>query len=108
MGTVAMVGSRRWGIGRGDLLLTAALLLLPVAAVLALPQNWLDDKQLDALGITLLALATMPVLVRRRYPIQALVFCLAVQMVYHALNYTHDIMLPVAVVLIYTVSLTTS
>lgn len=103
-----MVGARRWGIGRVDLLLTAALLVLPVAAVLALPRHWLDDRQLDALGITLLVLATLPVLVRRRYPIQGLLFCLAVQMAYHALNYTHEVMLPVAVVLIYTVSLTTS
>ena len=108
MGTVVLVGARRWGIGRGDLLLTAALLVLPLAAVLALPWSWLDDRQLDALGITLLVLATMPVLVRRRYPIQGLLFCLAVQMVYHALNYTHEVMLPVGVVLIYTVSLTTS
>ncbi|MEU4391856.1 sensor histidine kinase [Kribbella sp. NPDC023855] len=108
MGTVVLVGARRWGIGRGDLLLTAVLLVLPVAAVLALPWQWLDDGQLDALGITLLVLATLPVLVRRRFPIQALLFCIAVQMVYHGLNYTHEIMLPVAVVLIYTVSLTTS
>jgi signal transduction histidine kinase len=108
MGTVVLVGARRWGIGRVDLLLTAALLVLPVAAVLALPPHWLDDRQLDALGVTLLVLATLPVLVRRRYPIQGLLFCLAVQMVYHALNYTHEVMLPVGVVLIYTVSLTTS
>src|SRR4051812_18611682 len=108
MGTVGLVGVRRWDIGRIELLLTAGLLVLPVAAVLALPREWLDDKQLDALGFSLLVLATLPVLVRRRYPIQALLFCVAVQMVYHALNYTHDIMLPVAVVLIYTVSLTTS
>lgn len=108
MGTVVLVGARRWGIGRVDLLLTAALLVLPVAAVLALPRHWLDDRQPDALGITLLVLATLPVLVRRRYPIQALLCCVAVQMGYHALNYTHEVMLPVAVVLIYTVSLTAS
>ncbi len=75
MGTVALVGARRLGIGRIDLLLTAALLVLPVAAVLALPRHWLDDKQLDALGFALLVLATLPVLVRRRYPIQGLLFC---------------------------------
>ena len=105
MGRVVLVGSRRWGIGRFDLLLTAALLILPVAA---LPRDWLDGEELDALGYTLFVLATLPLLIRRRYPIQALLFCVTVQMGYHALNYTHEVMLPVAAILIYTVSLTTS
>ncbi len=80
-------GSRRWGIGRFHLLLTAALLILPVAA---LPRDWLDGEELDALGYTLFVLATLPLLIRRRYPIQALLFCVTVQMGYHALNYTHE------------------
>jgi signal transduction histidine kinase len=91
-----------------DVALTAAVLAMSLSAVLVLPPKWLDGHPVDALGITLIVLATLPVLVRRRFPVVALVVCVPIEVVYHALDYAHEASLPVAVVLIYTVSVRTS
>ncbi|MPZ80361.1 MAG: sensor histidine kinase [Actinophytocola sp.] len=98
----------RLGIGTSDVLLTAALLVVILFAVLVLPRHWIDGEPIDALGLALLVLSALPVLVRRRYPVVALLSCVLVEIVYHALGYAHEAGLPVAVVLIYTVSVGTS
>lgn len=100
---------RTAGIRWTDVALTGALLAVSLLVVLVLPKHhWIDGKPVDALGITLIVLATLPVLVRRRFPVQALLACVPVEIVYHALDYLHEVSLPVAVVLIYTVSVRTS
>jgi signal transduction histidine kinase len=103
-----MRAAGRLGIGTSDVLLTAALLVVTLFAVLVLPPQWIDGRPVDAFGIVLVVLATLPVLVRRRYPVAALLACVAVEVVYHANGYAHEALLPVAVVLIYTVSVSTS
>jgi signal transduction histidine kinase len=91
-----------------DVALTGALLALTLFAVLVLPEHWIEGRPVDAFGITLIVLATLPVLVRRQFPVIALAACVPVEVVYHALDYPHEVSLPVAVVLIYTVSVRTS
>ena len=91
-----------------DVALTSAVLAMSLSAVLLLPPTWLDGHPVDALGLTLVVLATLPVLVRRRFPVQALLVCVPIEVVYHALDYAHEASLPVAVVLIYSVSVRTS
>jgi signal transduction histidine kinase len=99
---------RTAGIRGTDVALTAAVLAVTMLAVLVLPPSWLEGEPVDALGIALAVLATLPVLVRRRFPVAALAACVPVEVVYHALDYAHEASLPVAVVLIYTVSVRTS
>lgn len=91
-----------------DVALTGGVLAVSLFAVLALPPPWVDGRPVDAFGLTLVVLATLPVLVRRRFPVSALVVCVPIEVVYHALDYAHEASLPVAVVLIYTVSVRTS
>jgi signal transduction histidine kinase len=98
----------RTAVGVPDVLLTAALLVLALFAVLVLPLSWIEGRTVDGFGAVLIVLATLPVLVRRRCPVLALVACVLPQVVYHALDYQHEALLPVAVVLIYTVSVSTS
>lgn len=99
---------RTVGIRASDVALAGAVLVLSLLAVLTLPQSWLEGRPVDALGIGLIVLATLPVLVRRQFPVLALAFCVPVEVVYHALDYSHEVSLLVAVVLIYTVSVRTS
>lgn len=91
-----------------DVLLAAALLVVTLFAVYVLPAHWIEGRAVDALGIALIVASTLPVLVRRRYPVAALLSCVGAQIAYHALDYAHEALLPVAVVLIYTVSVSTS
>ena len=100
--------ARRVGIGTSDVLLTAALLVVTLFAVLVLPPHWIEGNRVDTFGVVLIVLSTLPVLVRRRHPVLALAMCVPVEVVYHALDYAHEASLPVAVVLIYTVSASTS
>lgn len=99
---------RTAGIRWTDVALTGALLAVTLLAVLLLPAGWLDGRPVDAVGATLIVLGTLPVLVRRQFPVLALAMCVPVEIVYHALGYLHEVSLPVAVVLIYTVSARTS
>jgi signal transduction histidine kinase len=100
---------RTAGIRWTDVALTGALLVVSLLAVLILPRHdWVVGRPIDAVGITLIVLATLPVLVRRQFPVFALAACVPVEVVYHAMNYMHEVSLPVAVVLIYTVSVRTS
>ncbi len=99
---------RTVGIRASDVALTGALLVVSLVAVLTLPQNWLEGRPVDTFAITLIVLATLPVLVRRQFPVLALAACVPVEVVYHALDYAHEVSLPVAVVLIYTVAVRTS
>jgi signal transduction histidine kinase len=94
----------RWA----DVALTGAVLALTLFAVLMLPDRWIDGDPVDMLGLTLIVLATLPVLIRREFPVLALALCVPVEVVYHAMDYAHEASLPVAVVLIYTVSVRTS
>jgi len=95
-------------VARQDVLLTAALLVVTLFAVLVLPPHWIQGNRVDAFGVVLIVLSTLPVLVRRRFPVAALAACVPVEIVYHGLDYAHEASLPVAVVLIYTVSASTS
>src|SRR5918999_22395 len=104
VGTVAKAAR----IGRADVLLTGAMFVATVLAAFYLPPGWLDGKTMDAFGIVLLALMTLPVLVRRAWPIPALAACVVPQIVYHAVEYPHEVTLPVVVLLLYTVARTTS
>jgi signal transduction histidine kinase len=99
---------RTAGIRWTDVALTGALLAVTLLAVLVLPDGWIDGRPVDTLGLTLIVIATLPVLVRRQFPVLALAVCVPVEVVYHALDYAHEASLPVAVVLIYTVSARTS
>jgi len=99
---------RTVSIRASDVALTGVLLVVSLVAVLTLPLKWLEGRPVDALGLTLIVLATLPVLVRRQFPVVALALCVPVEVVYHALDYAHEVSLPVAVVLIYTVSVSTS
>jgi signal transduction histidine kinase len=99
---------RTAGIRWTDVALTGALLAVALLAVLMLPKSWIDGRPVDAVGVTLMVLGTLPVLVRRQFPVLALASCVPVEVVYHALDYAHEASLPVAVVLIYTVSVRTS
>ncbi|MDQ3787440.1 MAG: sensor histidine kinase [Actinomycetota bacterium] len=91
-----------------DVALTGAVLAMSLSAALLLPPKWLDGDPVDAFGLALIVLATLPVLVRRRFPVRALLVCVPIEVVYHALDYAHEASLPVAVVLIYSVSVRTS
>ncbi|MCA1655422.1 MAG: histidine kinase [Pseudonocardiaceae bacterium] len=88
---------RAAGITRSDVLLTGTMLAVTLLAAFVLPPQWKDDKPVDAIGVALIVLATSPVLVRRRFPVLALVACVPVEVAYHALDYWHEASLPVAV-----------
>jgi signal transduction histidine kinase len=99
---------RTAGIRATDVLLAGGLLAVTLVAVLVLPPHWVDGRPVDTVGVTLIVLATLPVLVRRQFPALALAACVPVEIVYHAMDYAHEASLPVAVVLIYTMSASTS
>jgi signal transduction histidine kinase len=91
-------------IGRADVLLTGATFAVAVLAAFLMPHGWLDGKKIDGFAVLLLALMTLPVLFRRAWPLAALVGCVVLQVIYHAMDYAHDITLPSAVVLLYAVA----
>jgi signal transduction histidine kinase len=99
---------RTAGIRWTDVALTCALLAVSLLAVLVLPEGWIDGRPVDGLGVTLTVLSTLPVLVRRQFPVLALTAFVPLEVLYHAMDYAHEASLPVAVVLIYTVSVHTS
>lgn len=98
--------ARAAGIGRADILLTCGLFVATLLAAFVVPVGWLDGKEIDGFGVVLLALMTLPVLVRRAWPLAALGACVVPQVIYHAIDYAHEVTLPLAVVLVYAVART--
>ncbi|WP_158892831.1 sensor histidine kinase [Amycolatopsis anabasis] len=95
-------------IGKTDLALTAALLAAELATAGLAPSSWFEGRPLDPLGVALLAATVLPVLLRRLRPMLALALCAAASIAYHAVDYPHEVTLPAAMVLLYTVAVTGS
>jgi signal transduction histidine kinase len=95
-------------IGRNDVLLAVSVAVVAVLGATMLPTDWLDGRRADWFGLLLLVLSCVPVLVRRRWPVAALLAVVPPQIVYHALEYAHEVALLIAVPLIYTVAVTAS
>lgn len=85
-----------------DTLLAIAL----AGVVVAWGLIWPENRSLDALGITLAVAATLPLAVRRRWPIPVLALHTALSAVYNTMEYPHDALLPSAFVALYTVAST--
>ena len=90
------------------MLLAVSVAVMAVLGATALPTDWLDGHRADWFGLLLLVLSCLPVLVRRRWPVAALLAVVPPQIVYHALDYAHEVALLIAVPLIYTVAVTAS
>ncbi|WP_067706297.1 sensor histidine kinase [Nocardia yamanashiensis] len=90
------MGGQRWG----DAALTAALLI----AELAIGYLTSFDHPLDAVGTALLIAATLPLLLRRRYPLAVLIAHGAVAMPYHFNDFQHEAIVPATMVALYTVA----
>jgi signal transduction histidine kinase len=85
-----------------DALLAAGLLAFAWVGI-ALQQG---PVNLRAAGLAVLIVA--PLLVRRRWPLGAMVVCLAASACYHLLGYPHELVIPPLVVVLYTVAATGS
>ncbi len=96
------------GIGRSDVLLTVSVAVVAVLGATVLPTDWLDGHRADWFGLLLLVLSCLPMLMRRRWPVAALLAVVPPQIVYHAFDYAHEVALLIAVPLIYTVAVTAS
>lgn len=96
------------GIGRSDVLVAVSVAVVAVLGATALPARWLDGNRADWFGVLLLVLSCVPLLVRRRWPVAALLAVVPPQIVYHALDNAHEVALLIAVPLIYTVAVTAS
>lgn len=96
------------GIGRSDVLVAVSVAVVAVLGATVLPTHWLDGHRADWFGVLLLVLSSAPLLVRRIWPVAALLAVVPPQIVYHALDYAHEVALLIAVPLIYTVAVTTS
>jgi signal transduction histidine kinase len=92
------------GIGLRDVGLTAALLVATVGAA-GLPLVSADARPLDRLGVGLLTAMVLPVVLRNRWPVAALLVSTVFAAPYHVMDYPHDEALAAALVLIYTVAL---
>ncbi|QFU92821.1 sensor histidine kinase [Amycolatopsis sp. YIM 10] len=88
-------------VGPADAALTAALIAVTVLTAWLLPANWFEGRPLDVLGALALVAQALPVLVRRRWPLPALLVGCAAAVPYHAVDYPHEIALPPVMVLLY-------
>ncbi len=95
-------GSSPHGV-RNDAYRAAALAVLAVALGLALPDG---HRRPDALGWTLLLLAHVPLVWRRRAPLLVLCVMVPVIATYHAHDYNHTAPLGATLVALYTVAAT--
>lgn len=85
-----------------DWLLAAAAFVLGVVVALTIQAVDLDDERAVDLGaIALLAAMSAPLLVRRRWPIPALVAVLVVSTPYHVLEYPHEATMPASLVAVF-------
>jgi signal transduction histidine kinase len=91
-------------VGARDVALTAVLLVGTVGAA-AVPLISTSARPLDPLGVGLVTAIVLPVVVRNRWPVAALLVSSAFAALYHVLDYPHDEAMPAALVLIYTVAL---
>lgn len=82
-----------------DRLLVAAAFVLGVVVALVLEAFDPDhERTVDLWAIVLLGAMSVPLLVRRRWPIAALLVVLAVSTPYHALDYPHEATMPASLV----------
>jgi signal transduction histidine kinase len=80
--------------------------VLLAAIVLAWATIWPENKHLDALGVVLAVAATLPLAVRRRWPIPVLAAHVLLSIAYNTMDYPHDALLPPGLVALYTVAST--
>lgn len=86
----------RWSDG----LLASAL----AAAAFGWGALWPNPRPPDALAVVLIVACCAPLIFRRRRPIPALAAHVAVVLVYHALDYPHDAVIPAILVALFTVA----
>lgn len=91
---VVEAGQRLWAWGKGlplwvlDAVITGVFLPIAIASVVAKPQNLSGDyKPINALGILLVLGAVLPLLVRRRYPLQVFFVSTAFVVLFAASDY---------------------
>jgi signal transduction histidine kinase len=79
-----------------------------VLSALTLPVAWLAerDRPIDGAGAALALAATLPLALRRRWPVAVLVAVACASVGYHAGGYPHDPLLPPMLVALYTVAST--
>ncbi|WP_067549142.1 sensor histidine kinase [Nocardia crassostreae] len=81
-------------------LLTGAVLLGELVAARLIPAT----TPLNAFGATLLVLATLPLMLRRRYPLAVLIAHTVLAIPYHANEFPHEAIVPATIIALYTVA----